>query len=344
MALIHFQDCTGNIFHAVRQAHHAGWRRVLLADSLTCEQLSRKIRPGRAAEVSLVIAETTNLHSEQDEQLIAKQVNYEDAKRLYFQREPIELPGSIADYEGGGRANVAFYNQGLPLFDPERPVFDPLTPADQARKRLEDEKAGTAIEAIGNMPADVAKMIEDAYHIESNAEKMTTAPVKFDLKRRRVPIHILMPMTSDEITELESKLNEQLANLAGEVRCQLYPWRGAHIASRHEVWRLYQRYFQNNSKQYYSMFIFVGWVSYDRSNPGTEVCLMQWDYHLPIPVRRLPINIAFEIWEKNTEGRVSVPMQSIAAGDTGGDGNKPPSEIAIDYICRSTGIRHHSSP
>ena len=140
-----------------------------------------------------------------------------------------------------------------------------------------------------------------------------------------------------EIDDLQVRLNRTLSrsenNALRKIRCVIHPWRGHKPATRSDVWRLFQRYYETNVEPFYSLFVFVGWHGWSRSfqfsrpfpychddprtdmlipnstlgNDDTKIGLIQWNYNEPPPTRRETIEVIANLWVKNVDGDTHGP-------------------------------------
>ena len=120
---------------------------------------------------------------------------------------------------------------------------------------------------------------------------------------------------------LSKRLRQSKKKDIKEMQCVVHPWKGHKPATRCDVWRLFQRYYEMNTEPSYSLFLFVGWQGW--SNIDIKIGLIQWYYDELPPARVLPIETAAKKWTQSVDGNARVSTHCTSYND-------PNLELIVD--------------
>ena len=323
------EDCVANVYQlAVEALHKEQWNNVLYFDSLSRSQLDGVVRPGRPAAVSLIITQISppQPSSSESDNVTPRRSSLINAKRVYIPEINDVVDGkSICNIEFDEKIKnrtdpQSWYDQGMMLFDPQRPLFNRSFPTaeDQARGR---NQADDALHTMRSAPREIMDMIMQAHCVETNIDEMTTAPARPSEDPEELQVHMLISMKSDDLTSLEGRLNDMLSHSENNSHCKLHAWRAIHPASRYDTWRLFERFCYYNRKQTYSTFAFIGWAPTDGN---VDVGIMQWNYNVPPLVRKTSLQEAMDLWKANMKRDFKPPPDSADLYDKN-------VELLLDY-------------
>lgn len=184
------------------------------------------------------------------------------------------------------------YDLGMLLYDPLKPLYDKgVLPSPNMNLGRVESAVDQVLSLDPLLPLEIAMKITDYAHEDVDVDKLTSAPTKFMLNEKRLDVHLLVPMEPGEVDSLEFAYNEKLRASGRDTTCVLYPWISPRPAKRQDIWRLFHRMYENSES--HTTFLFAGWPGWQK---GVEVGLVQWDYGLPPPTRRVPIERAAEVW------------------------------------------------
>lgn len=361
-------DSIASIFHISVHAHRFGWSRIILADSLSSKQILGTTREGQDKQLSVVVVEispaTSSVHegnATEHGSIVAKRFSLKEIKDLTKAGNGGKwinnLPKRVEKYPHiSGVDTNSFYNTGIPLYNPQLPIFDHAlrlpanfhgnTATEANTEDFEDQKADQALKAMRGLPFELVHSILDAYSVETDLDKMSSAPNMFEkLTAEQMEVHVLYYLPHSELVKLEESINKIILQNHQERRrrkiegrgpgqsevadnqtcCRLHPWRALHPASLLDAWNLFQRWMTHMLHPDYPAFAFLLPQVAPDSEHSLQIGIIQRSCSFCPWWNLLPAAKAYDIWYNDT-------FSQNYLGDEGTFYSNPPNlEFGLDY-------------
>ncbi|KAI4244936.1 MAG: hypothetical protein LQ352_006687 [Teloschistes flavicans] len=295
------QGSTSQVYKLASNAYTLGWKQITVVDALTHEQLTRKVRPGRSTNISVLYVQMeTAVKDEADASpvnettVLAKRINIATVPPAL--RERIVVSWGPADEDHPELQTPEYhYEKGMLLYDPLKPVYDKSF---SPRNTTDDvfSARNQALSLDPPLPVELTDQITAYAEEEPDTRTMTAAPAKWLYNSRKVEIQLLVPMEPQEVADLKDKYDEGLLRDTNScfknTQCVVHPWIASRSANRSDLWRLFKR-MCDKTNMWYNVLVFAGRPGWKK---GQEVGLVYWNWGLPPVTRRLPIATAAKIW------------------------------------------------
>ncbi|KAL8704950.1 MAG: hypothetical protein Q9201_001896 [Fulgogasparrea decipioides] len=318
------QGSIGQIYNIATNAYALGWKRLIIVDALSREQLTGDVRPGRSTDVSVVYVQLDNTKGDgknsmpcEEVNVIAKRMNIDSARQTIREQKPVSngIPRENGSLEG---TLQEWFEAGMLLYDPLKPIYDKTLSSSPITYEV-DRAIDQVLSLRTPLPYEVAAMIKQYAREEVDLEKLTSAPAKFETDPTRLEVHLLKPLKAAEVQSLQEMYNRKLQDCPMDVRCVVYPWIASQPATRRDLWRLFE--FRNKDRfGPGAILIFAGW-------PGCQdlsvVGLLRFHRLLPMPTRRTTIEAAAAVWE-------TVYSSTYPHNDYSRDYSDPAFELLLD--------------
>ena len=267
------------------------------------------MRPGRSQDISVVCVQVgltavrDGLHEKANKEM------HVSAKRMHIDAASYaSRPGNLLsfriprDQESSANTLQKQCEEGIRLYNPFEAVFNNMQSFRNTQYDLH-----SAIEQVFSLdppfpPEIVTKIMASALE-NQNLKNLTTAPFVSSTSswRDTMDIYLLVAMSSDEVTSLQTLWNEKLRIDADRMHpvstqkrtCVLHRWIASRPANRQDIWDLFQRVCDKDRSRGHTTFLFVGWAGWGKDH---EVGMMQWNHGQPPPVYRFTIERAAEIF------------------------------------------------
>ncbi len=216
-----------------------------------------------------------------------------------------------------------YYDAGILLYDPSKSVYDKSLPSFNAPNPTAD-----AIDQVFSLhpplPPEVTLKIREFAQEECDLKHMTAAPAKYPTTPKKLHVHSLIRMSVEETKHYEDLCNEKIRECGTDATCTIHPWTASRPANRRDIWRLYQRFFDANRYMQHPVFLFVGWLGWQKD---TEIGVLQCYCEYPQSTRRLTIEKALKVWR----GSYGPPYYG---SDHCGPYDDPAFELILDPYAR----------
>ena len=294
-----------DIFSIVARASMRNWWRVLIVDPLTRDHLLGKVRPGRSPEISVILAQEVAVDERMNGKrnggtaVMAKRMHPREALRVARNKtDPGYFDRSVAEKEMFFVPQT-WYHSGLMLMNHNNKLYDNFS---HDLPNVFDAAQRHPLEQVLSrylLPTEIALKIYDYCYQDIDLDVLATPPRNADVELNILPVQSLKPMSHVELKSLESTLNERLlsneSSIIRSIHCSINPWRGQRTASRHDIWRLYERAFKTTRSYRKRVFFYLGWAGWDIMSG--EIGLLQWQpENSPPPTQRIAVERAAELW------------------------------------------------
>ncbi|KAL8689524.1 MAG: hypothetical protein Q9218_004823 [Villophora microphyllina] len=302
------QGSIGQIYNIASNAFAMGRDRIILVDALTSDQLTGKVRPGRSKDVSIVYVQIdratkhkARLSSVKDTTVWAKRLNIDTVPWMLKERTSVSW-GTTYDWCDRKyiRTPQQYYDAGMLLYDANKPVYDKtFSPSNTS-----DDFAHAMAQILSldpPLPAELTDKITAYAQGPADMGPMTAAAAaKHTLDRKKIEIHLLVPLESGELENLQKTYNEELTRSPNrhikDIQCVMHPRFASRLATRSDLWHLFQRMCDKTTERRFNILVFAGWPGWQKS---------QENHGEPPATRRLPITEVANVWrEIYTKARV----------------------------------------
>ncbi|KAL8729985.1 MAG: hypothetical protein Q9181_004821 [Wetmoreana brouardii] len=234
------QGSIGQIYNIATNAYTLAWKRLIIVDALSREQLTGHVRPGRSTDVSVVYVQLDGTKGDGidsmpcEVNIIAKRMYIDRARQAIREQKRVlnEIPRDNGSLDG---TLQEWFEAGMLLYDPLKPIYDKTLSSS-----LTTDEVGRAIEQVLSLrtcfPSEVAAMIKQYAREERDLEKLISAPSKFEIDPKRLEVHLLKPLKATEFQSLQAMYNRKLQDSHKDVKLLPMPTRRASIETAAEVW------------------------------------------------------------------------------------------------------------